>query len=195
MRPLLPASSSRASAACPDPRPLAAQTTSAGIMDHEEARRKHVAGKVLGFGASLSRSASSRRAALTSPSSLARSLLSASSSRDAREHGVSGPRAAPPVRACVGSAKRCNARGIRSCLPAVVVVESERGRARGERLSPASPASPKSARATRACLSEERLDGRARERAPTCSSARRGGGAPLARFNTSHAHQLPCRAA
>ena len=25
------------------------QTTSAGIMDHEEARRKHVAGKVLGF--------------------------------------------------------------------------------------------------------------------------------------------------
>jgi len=24
-------------------------TTSAGIMDHEEARRKHVAGKVLGF--------------------------------------------------------------------------------------------------------------------------------------------------
>ncbi|TNY19422.1 ribosomal protein S8 [Rhodotorula diobovata] len=26
-------------------------TTSAGIMDHEEARRKHVAGKVLGFGA------------------------------------------------------------------------------------------------------------------------------------------------
>ena len=24
-------------------------TTSAGIMDHEEARRKHVAGKILGF--------------------------------------------------------------------------------------------------------------------------------------------------
>ena len=24
-------------------------TTSAGIMDHEEARRKHVAGKLLGF--------------------------------------------------------------------------------------------------------------------------------------------------
>jgi small subunit ribosomal protein S15Ae len=24
-------------------------TTSAGIMDHEEARRKHVAGKVIGF--------------------------------------------------------------------------------------------------------------------------------------------------
>ena len=24
-------------------------TTSAGIMDHEEARRKHVAGKIIGF--------------------------------------------------------------------------------------------------------------------------------------------------
>lgn len=28
---------------------LLSQTTSAGIMDHEEARRKHVAGKILGF--------------------------------------------------------------------------------------------------------------------------------------------------
>ena len=25
-------------------------TTSAGIMDHEEARRKHVAGKIIGYG-------------------------------------------------------------------------------------------------------------------------------------------------
>ena len=28
-------------------------TTSAGIMDHEEARRKHVAGKIIGYGRSL----------------------------------------------------------------------------------------------------------------------------------------------
>ena len=27
-------------------------TTSAGIMDHEEARRKHVAGKIIGYGVS-----------------------------------------------------------------------------------------------------------------------------------------------
>jgi hypothetical protein len=32
---------------------LALLTTSAGIIDHEEARRKHVAGKILGFGALL----------------------------------------------------------------------------------------------------------------------------------------------
>ena len=41
-------------------------TTSAGIMDHEEARRKHVAGKIIGYGKPLPWST---RSSLINPSS------------------------------------------------------------------------------------------------------------------------------